>query len=385
MELFSAHWSTPSGWSSALPGVDGPRTLVLVFGTVAAIAATAVDDVVAAFPTSVVVGCSTAGEIRGEEIHDGSVTVSIARFAESTLTVAASAVGPPAQSRECGARLGRQLRDGDPALRTVLLFSDGLSVNGSALTTGVAEQVGPNVTISGGLAGDGERFGATWVLVDGVMREGWACAVGLSGAQLEIGHGSRGGWDMFGPERRVTRSSGNLLHEIDGRPALALYKTYLGDRAAGLPATALLFPLALRAPGGNGRPLVRTVLGVDEDNQTMTFAGDVPEGSLAQLMRANGDRLVDGAGQAARQTGAVPGGGATLAIAVSGAGRRLALGARTEDELEAVMAALPCGSQLTGYYSYGEIACTGGVSALHNQTMTLTTLCEPAPSGVRGG
>jgi hypothetical protein len=382
MELFNARWSADSGWSAPLPRVDGAGTLVLVFGGAAAGAATGVADVVLAYPNSAVVGCSTAGEIVGDEIHDDSVTVSIARFADVSISLAAAAVGDVAGSYACGSALGRQLRAGDQNLQAVLVFCDGVGVNGSAMTAGLAGEVGPEVAVSGGLAGDGERFETTWILVGGELRRGWVTAVGLSGPGLEVGHGSRGGWDIFGPERRVTRSQGNVLLELDGTPALSLYKTYLGDRADGLPATALLFPLSVRSPSGEGHPLVRTVLAVDEETQTMTFAGDVPEGSLAQLMRANFDRLIDGAHMAAQDTGVGEGAGPTLAIAVSCVGRRIVLGARAEEELEAVLAALPAGTLLTGFYSYGEISSTDGVCELHNQTMTLTTVRErPYPAG----
>ncbi|HEY4452532.1 MAG TPA: FIST N-terminal domain-containing protein [Solirubrobacteraceae bacterium] len=384
MELFAAQWSAGSGWSEPLPDVDGPRTLVLVFGGSAALAAPGVADVVAAYPTSVLAGCSTAGEIQGEQVHDDTVTVSIARFRDTTLTSAAAAVGAADASRACGEEVGRRLRELDGELRAAFVLSDGLQVNGSEMTEGLAAEVGPGVAITGGLAGDGDRFGSTWVLVDGELREGWVTAVGLSGPHLEVGHGSRGGWDIFGPERRVTRAQGNVLFELDGAPALTLYKTYLGERAEGLPATALLFPLAVRAPGADDRDgVVRTILAIDEEAQTMTFAGDVPEGSLAQLMRANLDRLIDGAHEAALATAGRSGTTTpTLAIAVSCVGRRLVLGARTEEELEVVLSALGPGARLTGFYSYGEISPGSGACALHNQTMTLTTFRErPAGEG----
>jgi len=191
-----------------------------------------------------------------------------------------------------------------------------------------------------------------------------------------VGHGSKGGWDSFGPERRVTRSQGNILFELDGKPALELYKGYLGERASGLPATALLFPLALRMAEGEQRQLVRTVLAVDEAAQSLTFAGDIPQGSLAQLMRANFDRLIDGAQEAAERIGA-QGGGPALSIAISCVGRRLVLGERTEEEVEATLHALPEGTQQVGFYSYGEIGpFASGTCDLHNQTMTLTVLQE---------
>jgi hypothetical protein len=261
------------------------------------------------------------------------------------------------------------------------VLSDGLGVNGSALTAGLFEGTGGRAVITGGLAGDGDDFARTWVLADGRPRTDHVTAVGLAGPRLRTGHGSWGGWDGFGPERRITRAEGNLLYELDGQPALELYKRYLGERATGLPATALLFPLAVRVPGADDRELVRTVLAVDEAAQSMTFAGDVPQGSAARLMRANLDRLIDGARTAAMLTGLdsrLPqDGGPTLAVAISCVGRRLLLGRRTEDELEAVLAGLPAGSEMVGFYSYGEISpITAGTCDLHNQTMTLTTIAE---------
>ena len=196
---------------------------------------------------------------------------------------------------------------------------------------------------------------------------------------MRVGHGSKGGWDIFGPERFVTRSKYNVLYELDGKPALQLYKEYLGERASGLPATALLFPLALRADPNDKKILVRTVLSVDEATQSMTFAGNIPEGHLAQLMRANFERLIEGASLAALSTLATTGGPAdeTLSIAISCVGRRLILGERTEEEIEAVLHELPVGARQIGFYSYGEISpYASGHCDLHNQTMTLTTISE---------
>jgi hypothetical protein len=237
-----------------------------------------------------------------------------------------------------------------------------------------------SVVVTGGLAGDGDRFERTWVIRDGIPHSGFVSAIGFYGERLRIGYGSKGGWDIFGPERLVTRAERSILYELDGKPALELYKKYLGDRAAGLPATALLFPLALRADSSDEKRIVRTILAVDETTQSMTFAGDIPQGYLAQLMKANFDRLVDGAAGAAlmvrehqQEAPADP----VLAIAISCVGRRLVLGEHTEDELEATLDGLPEGTQQIGFYSYGEIAPYGtGHCDLHNQTMTLTTISE---------
>jgi hypothetical protein len=203
-------------------------------------------------------------------------------------------------------------------------------------------------------------------------------AVGFYGNRLRVGCGSLGGWDPFGPERLITRSLGNVLYELDGRSALALYRQYLGDYAVQLPASALLFPLSLRSMAGD-RPVVRTVLAIDEEKGSMTFAGDLPEGSYARLMKANFERLIDGANDAARATkealGSKP---PELALLISCVGRKMVLQQRIEEELEAVRDVI--GSQATqaGFYSYGEIAPFSPKSPceLHNQTMTVTAMSE---------
>ena len=360
-----------------MPAWDGDRTLVMAFGGSGLLDDPgAVRELAAAYPGSCVIGCSTAGEIHADTVSDDTLTVAVARFSHTRLTHVHRQVSSVGESREVGRTIGKELVAADEELRAIFVLSDGLAVNGSTLTAGLVDGTEGRTVITGGLAGDGPRFERTWVLVDGEPRRDMVSAVGFGGSRIEVGHGSRGGWDIFGPERRVTRSVDNVLFELDGQPALQLYKTYLGDRAAGLPATALLFPLAVRVPGADERQVVRTIVGVDEDAQSMTFAGDVPTGSLAQLMRANFDRLIDGANEAAVAIGLGPG-NRTLAVAVSCVGRRLLLGRRTEDELDATLSGLPAGTDLVGFYSYGEISpIAAGTCDLHNQTMTVTTFRE---------
>ena len=117
-----------------------------------------------------------------------------------------------------------------------------------------------------------------------------------------MGHGCESGWQDFGPERHVTRADGNVLYELDGKPALALYKEYLGVLADQLPGSALLFPLSIRTADD-----VRTAGGAHDPRRrrrgpvAMTFAGEIPTGAIARLMRTNIDRLAISAETAARQ------------------------------------------------------------------------------------
>jgi hypothetical protein len=382
MKLHTFSFAAASGWSvDSLPALDSDNTLVVVFGAPESDQfQEPLSQLAAAFGRSHIVGCSTAGEIFGTTLSDDSLSVAVAEFESGTRVQSASAsVQSHDESFAAGASIAHQLAD--PALRGVLLFSDGLHVNGSELVRGLNSVLPSHVVVTGGLAGDGSRFQRTWVMHDGAAQENMVCAAGLYGDHVTIGHGSKGGWDNFGPERLVTRSKGNVLFELDGRPALDLYKEYLGDLATGLPATGLLFPLALRANREDDKSLVRTILAVDEEQKSMTFAGDVPEGSLARLMRANFDRLIDGASEAGTLAadGYAGQSGDTLAIAISCVGRRLVLGERAEEEIEATFEALPGGTRQIGFYSYGEISpYAQGPCDLHNQTMTLTTIREAA-------
>jgi hypothetical protein len=381
MKLETFSYRKDHGWSiRPFPALDSENTLVTVFG-----ASRFAGDpgplraLQAAYPKAHRVGCSTSGEIHGTLLMDDSLAVAVVRFDASTIQSAAVDIESAAGSFDAGSHLGRRLVR--PGLRAIFLVSEGLNVNGTELVNGLNSTVPESVVITGGLAGDGDRFQRTWVLDGREPCSNRVVAVGLYGDRLQVGHGSKGGWDKFGPSRRVTRSRGNVLHELDGRPALGLYKDYLGERARDLPASALLFPLAISTRQDDPKVLVRTVLSVSEEDQSMTFAGDVPEGSVAQLMRANFERLIDGASSAAQGTQRTAGeptpGPDVLSIAISCVGRRLILGERTEEEIEAAFNELPEGSRQVGFYSYGEISpFSSGRCDLHNQTMTLTTIAE---------
>lgn len=390
MQLQTCHYSgstTGPRWTPELPrSMDGASTLVLAFAAPEwRDAPQVLADLAAAFPNSVLLGCSTSGEIRGTEVHDASISLAVARFDHTALRQAATDILGATDSFAAGQRLAADLTAAGtpPDLRAVFVLSDGLGVNGTPLVDGLAQGLPPGVLITGGLAGDGSRFERTWVLEGGQARSGRVCAVGLYGQRLRTGHGCGGGWSDFGPERRITSAEGNVLYELDGKPVLPLYKSYLGDRASELPGAALLFPLAVRGSadlsGRDADTRVRTILAIDETRQSLTFAGDVPIGGVARLMRASTDKLIVSAGSAGDQAcGPMPTDAPALAISVSCVGRRLVLGERTDEEVETVSESLPQRSAHVGFYSYGEIspAVSGGASGLHNQTMTVTVLAE---------
>jgi hypothetical protein len=371
-------WTASRGWEPGRPGnAERSADLLLVFGATSLLRGSAAyGEACAAFPNAFRFGCSTAGDIFGTQVSDDSLVLTAVRFEATRVVGESTPLAGLEDSFAAGARLAAAL---DPSgLVHVFVLSDGVNVNGSELVKGLASRLPQNVTMTGGLSADGPRFRETLVLCGGEPAAGTAAVLGFYGRSLRIGYASLGGWDAFGPERLITRSRGNVLHELDGRSALDLYKTYLGPHAADLPASALLFPLSLRSEAGD-LPVVRTILGVNEAESSMTFAGDVPMGSWARFMKANFDRLIDGAvGAAMTSYEAVGSACPELALLVSCVGRKLVLQQRIEEEVEGVREVLGEGAVLAGFYSYGEISpfTPSARCELHNQTMTITTLAE---------
>ncbi|MBB3167355.1 FIST signal transduction protein [Simiduia aestuariiviva] len=365
-----------SHWRAPLPAQSDAQ-LILLFGDRALAQDPAINaDLKTRFPKADIIGCSTSGEILGTELHDQSLCLTAIHFATTETRVCLASLAD--QTLETAvATLAENLAQ--PGLKYVLVLSDGHQVNGTALVDKLTASLPTDVLVTGGLAGDGTRFQSTEVWHNGQGGEGNILLCGFYGPDIVIGHGSMGGWDPFGPERLITRADSNVLYTLDDQPALALYKRYLGDHAEALPASALLFPLLIKRDGEDDA-VIRTILDVNSADESMTFAGDMPEGAKAQLMRANFDRLIDGAESAASAalSRIASQKNSGLALLISCVGRRLVLNQRIEEELEAVEDVLGDGWQFTGFYSYGEISpmVGSGSCALHNQTMTITTLQE---------
>jgi hypothetical protein len=353
--------------------------LILAFG--AAHWLQAVDKHRSVFTAAHWLGCSTAGEISSQGVSDDTCTVTAVRFDYAKVQAANTLLAGMDDSFAAGQRLAQALpHDG---LRCVIVLGQGVNINGSALIAGLTEVFLPGVLITGGLAGDGANFKQTWVLHgNGVDGDHVAC-VGLYGAHLQVTHGSYGGWLPFGPERKVTRCASNVLYELDGEPALDVYRRYLGEHAKELPSSGLLFPFLMLGRDHSELGLIRTILAVDDATGSLTLAGDIEPDGYLRLMHAGTDALVEGAevaASAARED--LPenlnASEQTLALLVSCVGRKLVMGGRVEEEVEAVADVLGRAAVLAGFYSYGEISPLSGqvVCKLHNQTMTITRLSE---------
>lgn len=362
----------------SLPSLAGPPCdLVLVFAALERLRdPQAFVTLRRLFPDAVLAGCSTAGEITAKGMSDATVVVTAVSFRQASVKAAVGHVQSMDQSALVGTELGMALKD--PRLRAVLVFGKGVGINGSALIGGMVGALGSDVPVSGGLAGDGGAFAGTLTLTPQGIDADAVVAIGLVGDGLVVGHGSYGGWQPFGPPRKVTRADGNILYELDGRPVLDLYKEYLGEYAKDLPASGLLFPFEMLDAECRSIGLIRTILGMDEASGALVLAGDIDEHGYLRLMHANNDGLIDGAEIAAHRAKDGDTLHSGLAVLVSCVGRKLVMGDAVDEEVEAVAHILGRDVVLTGFYSYGEIAPFSSTTEcmLHNQTMTVTYFSE---------
>jgi len=334
------------------------------------------DYIKSKYPYAQIASCSTEEVICANKIYENHLSITAISFESTIVKTACTTLSSYSTIEEAGSFLVSKLLQDD--LVHILVFSDGKLINGSELVRGMNQEAPPGVIITGGLASDGAKHFETLIGLNNTPTSGTVLAVGFYGTHLSVGHGSRGGWDHFGPKRLVTKSTGNILYELDGQNALDLYKNYLGENSKNLPNSALLFPLGLHR-SLHEEMIIRTVIDINENDSSMIFAGDVPEGSMVQLMKTNFNHLIDGASDAASLSlNTLNGQQPDLAILISCIGRKLVLNQQTEDELDAVKEILGNETIYTGFYSHGEISplTEKNGSELHNQSMTITTYYE---------
>lgn len=335
------------------------------------------------FPNSLVVGCSTGTIINGRQTNDTGISGVAIGFEDTKLNCAFGQVSQLSESFELGVNLAKQLPTQD--LVAIFILCDGLFINGSTIIEGMKTLIGDEIPISGGLAGDGERFVSTKVIYGNQILDKGAIAIGFYSKSLVLSHASFGGWYEFGPEWKITKSHGNIVYEIEDMPAIELYDDYVGSEKMALQASALLYPLKVWPPDNPDKGVVRAIMNVDRQTGSLTFAGDVPENWHARLMHGNQRGLIDGAKNAAIHAfDKLQSNGKQLqpemCFIVSCVARRILLGTRTKHEIEAISQIIGDDIPMTGFYSYGEISPQNDSLdiGLHNQTLTLTLMTEAA-------
>jgi len=363
-------------WNKTLDAnLDSKNTLVFVFGSInLEYIKDGLENIFSCYPKSTIIGCSTAGEIYGAEVYDNSLSISVAYFEKSTFKLVYKKV-QEANSFDIGCEIVDKLQE--DKLKSIFILSNVLSINGSELIKGINEKLSKECSLGGGLAGNGIEFNKTWIIIENKLVENYICSVGFYGDDVHINYACKSGWRRFGIDRKVTHSYDNVLFSLNNKPALELYKRFLGDKAKLLPASALNFPLML-VENGDSEPKFRAIKAIDEENNSIILAGNIPQNSTVSFAIANFDDLIDGAQNAAEKLHhGYTNEQEALCIGVSCVARRVVLKQQVEDELEVLVDTIGENVSTIGFYSYGEFSKSrSGFCSFHNQTMTLTLIYE---------
>ena len=371
--------SKHTNWEYLSEKLDLKEPLVLVFGNRYMLEDKNIyNEIKELFKDGHIVFGSSSGDISSSTVNEDTITITAIEFEKSNFIIKTTNVLEN-NSKLSSNAVGKKLIDqfNHKNLKYVFVVSEGSFINGSQLTEGMNAATEDSLLITGALCGDDSRFEKTLSSYNENPKAGEIVAVGLYGDSLEVTFSINGGWTPFGPERIVTKSKNNNLYELDGLPALDLYKKYLGDKSKDLPGAALLYPLNVKS-SEDSHSIVRTILNIDEEQNSMILAGDIVENSKVQLMMTNVDNIVNAAEKAAINAIEPRTKKPELAILVSCIGRKLVLDQRVEEEVEEVMEIVGKDTTITGLYSYGEIAPFIGENncQLHNQTMTITLISE---------
>lgn len=356
-----------------------PRLLV-VFTTEHYDHAVVLDAIRSATGTVPLLGCCTGGLIMPTGIMPmgvGLLALGGADF-ELALAIAPGLSTTPAASAETVAE-ALEAAQLDPAAErnnVALIFTDGLtgSLAMDAAIQSAAAVLGPLCPLFGGAAGDSLNYGHTVLFAgDRIMSDALVAAQISSAAP--IGVGVRHGWRPASRRMAVTRSSGNLLYELDGRPALEIYRELLPNETItpdNFRMISRYHPIGFVQAGSE--PLVRLPLAVTDDG-ALSCVGTLPGDAFAYIMEGNPGSLIEAAAVAAeRAMAALEGKPPAVAIVINCVTRPPLLGDQSQAEIDRIRSVLGATTPFIGMYSFGEIAADDGPPAFHNKTVAVCVL-----------
>lgn len=376
MKVIQLRKEKDKDWQFLTSFIKLENPLVLVFGNRKELENPKIYKAISEFfPGGHIVFASTSGNITGNFIDEDCITITAVEFEKSTFKVKTINLNDTQlDSFQAGAKLVNKLDK--EKLKYILVLSDGSFVNGSELIRGMNFTVDNNVLITGGLCADDDRFERTLVSYNENPKDGEIVAIGFYGDTFEVSSSIECGWQPFGAERIVTKSKGNILYELDKKPALDLYEKYLGDKSSEMPTAAMYYPIGINVDDEQFH--VRTILDVNQDYNAMIFAGDIPVNSRVQFMMTNPRDLINTSVQTAEQAKARFNSKPQLALFISSMGRKLLLDQRTIEEVEEAKRIIGDDVIISGFYSYGEIAPfeEENMCQIHNQSFALTLISE---------
>ena len=323
------------------------------------------------YPDAHIIGCSTAGNILDATVDEYEVVASAVSFEKGYIKVFSTQLSENKITENTSALINPIDKED---LKHLFVLAPGL-INGSDVVNSI--KLDKNITVSGALSGDEYKFEDTYLFTDKYTGDDLLIVVGFYGEAIYTSVGCDTGWDEFGATRIVTKSKGNIIYEIDHKPAIELYKKYLGDKINDLPNSALRFPLSIKDNVDDINEVILVMMGMNLDG-SLIYGGDIKEGSTVKLMKTNVSNLLDGASLSAKGI-KEHNKKASLSIAISCAARRSVLKQYCTEEVAVTKDILPLNTNIIGFYSYGEIAPFSNQLSkplLHNQTMTITTIYE---------
>ncbi len=324
-----------------------------------------------------VVGCTSYAEINSEECLSGSVTVMGLRL-EGLSFKPFCYRAERAEPHAAGAAFAREVKDFGGDL--LIVFPDGLELNSTRLLLGMQSVLGQQFPIVGGIAGDDAKFEKTYQFAGREALSGAVVGVALKGP-VELVSAARSGWHPIGKTRTATRvEDGNVLLELDGEPALEIYRQFLDHRWDEMPGVGVEFPIGVvgGVPGTQKMPdeqilLLRAIKGIDDRRQAIIFGGDIPQGAELRMARATRDDVIAGADAAGAEVCArMP--APSLALVFDCMARKVALGARYREEVKRTFAALGPDVPKIGFHTFGELSPVQGVTMHHDETFTIALI-----------
>lgn len=337
---------------------------------------------------ALIVGCTTAGEITTEGPSNRDSVVVMAIYSDNLKFYSAVGSDIKDDARKAGNSVARQIVDqvgGKPDV--FMMFPDVLVGNGAEIVRGVTEVLGASFPVVGGAAGDGFKFEKTFQYINGRVVTGSVVGLGIVGP-IKVGIGVKHGWIPIGTPRKVTKSIGSVIYELDHKPAIEIYREYFGKEAVDLEKEklaklAITYPLGIKNPS-NDEMLIRDPLTVDEHG-SITCAAEVPQGSDVQIMIGSFEDAIIAAEDAARGAMEQISGFEPKAVVLFNCiARHKLFGERSGEEIRAIRTVIGRDVPIIGFYTYGEQAPISGETRdiskcnpeFHNETIVILILGE---------
>lgn len=371
------------GWKKEFTIDDDFDVAVLFFGN----DDTAFSVIKDKYKKAHIVGCTTSGEIDGNTFHEGSMCTVLKMHKTRLKTVVIKDINYE-NSFDYGKRAMTQLIEEESflseKLNGVLLFTDGLNVNGAKVAEGIAS-INSIVKVAGGTAADNLAFERTHVFSHEKIG-GALVALGFYGEDIVFELGSKSGVEPIGIEKKITHAENNVLYSLDGEPALDVYKKWFKNFSTDneLRASLLECPVEISSNFQKEEGLVRTPIDLNEKDGSIRYTGEIPQGKSLRMMRADIEGMVSASEEIVEETwGKISkkdqNDNSILSLLVSCSGRKAVLKTEVEDEFfNANKNIKNKNSAQVGLYSYGEYNRVNeekGVEFL-NQTMTVVCIYE---------